>query len=124
VEVKKITHEVRLQNWSRIVTNCRNSGQTIKTWCEENNVNIKTYYHWQKQVCQATCKNVSITKEQNVQSIPTCKEPVFTELTAMPNRNRREVAVTIQRKDMQIHIYGGADIATIDTVLLALKQLC
>lgn len=110
--VQKITHEVRLQNWSRIVTNCRSSSQTIKTWCEENNVNIKTYYHWQKRVCQAICRDVPITKERNVQSVPACKEPVFAEL-AMSNRNRRELAVTIQRKDMQIHIYGGADAVTV-----------
>jgi hypothetical protein len=124
VDVQKITHEVRLQNWSRIVTDCRSSGQTVKAWCESHHINIKTYYYWQKRVCQATCRDISITKEQNVQAMPAGKEPVFAELPTISNRNRGELAVTIHRKDIQIHIYGGADVATVETALLALKNLC
>ena len=29
---------------------CRSSGKSIAAWCEENGINIKTYYFWQKRV--------------------------------------------------------------------------
>lgn len=123
MEVQKITHEVRLQNWSRIVTDCRSSGQTIKVWCADHHINLKTYYYWQKRVCQATCRNLSITKEQTIQAMHVSKGPVFAELS-IPNCNTGKLAVTIHHKDMQIHIYGGADAATVETALLALQNLC
>jgi hypothetical protein len=30
-------------------------------WCDENNVNIKTYYYWQRKVCNAVCNELAIT---------------------------------------------------------------
>ena len=29
---------------------CRSSGKSIAAWCEENGINIKTYYFWRKRV--------------------------------------------------------------------------
>jgi hypothetical protein len=121
--VQKVTHEVRLQKWSRIVKECRNSGKTIKVCCAENNINVKTYYHWQKLVCQKACQELAITQRKNPETVPVNSSPVFAELN-VPNHPAGKVAVTIQRNDTQIHIYGGADAATVETALLALRNLC
>ena len=43
-------HDYYLQLWRSRVMDCRNSGKTIAAWCEENGINIKTYYFWQKRV--------------------------------------------------------------------------
>jgi len=43
-------HESYLQLWRGRVMECRNSGKSVAVWCEENGINIKTYYYWQKQV--------------------------------------------------------------------------
>ena len=41
-------HESYLQLWRGRVMECRSSGKSIAAWCEENGINIKTYYFWQK----------------------------------------------------------------------------
>lgn len=48
----KITHEVRLSNWKAVVEQCqsRPKGQTIASWCEENDISVKQYYYWQRRV--------------------------------------------------------------------------
>ena len=48
----KITHEVRLTRWTRLVEQCqsRPEGQTIAQWCKEAGIGEKTYYYWQRRV--------------------------------------------------------------------------
>lgn len=45
-QVTFVKSEFRLQQWSRIISNCQSSGQTVVSWCKENGINIKTYYYW------------------------------------------------------------------------------
>lgn len=127
MEVQKLTHEVRLQHWGHIVSQCRSSGQTIKAWCKERQIHLKTYYYWQKRVCQATCHELSLTSQtQSPAALPLHNsEPVFAELAlSQPRPHTGKPAVTIQKRDVQIHIYCGADAAIIETTLSALKSLC
>lgn len=122
MSVQKVTHEVRLEKWRNIVTACRNSGKTIKTWCSENNINVKTYYHWQKLVCQETCRAISVSLPASSEAVPV-QGSVFAEMK-MPKHRAETLAITIERNDMQIHVYQGADMVTVEATLLALKHLC
>lgn len=36
-----------------MVVACRNRGFGIKTWCEQNDINYKTYYYRQRRVFEA-----------------------------------------------------------------------
>ena len=125
--VQTITHEIRLQKWSGIVKECRSSGKTVTAWCTENNINLKTYYHWQKLVCQDACQEFSVIQAQkpkhSLETIQAKSGVVFAELN-IPKPHAGKVALTIDRRDMQIHIYCGADRATVETALLAFKGLC
>jgi len=125
MDVQKITHEVRLQRWERLVKECRNSGKPIKIWCDENRINIKTYYHWQKLVCQATCREISIVKEPKPPVIKDRVEsvPVFAKLS-IPASQTNKLAVAIQHNTTQINIYCGADIATVEAAIAAIQKLC
>lgn len=44
----KSTHQIRCEQWSQIITNCLASGQSKKTWCQENGVSEKSFYYWQR----------------------------------------------------------------------------
>lgn len=48
----KTTHEVRLANWTALISECQNrpKGQTIKAWLYEHGVSEKQYYYWQRKV--------------------------------------------------------------------------
>lgn len=48
----KITHQVRLANWQKIIEQCNNrpQGTTVKQWVKDNGINEKTYYYWLRRV--------------------------------------------------------------------------
>lgn len=50
------THEVRLQYWKNIISQCqaRPAGQTARQWMHENGICEKTYYLWQRRIRQET----------------------------------------------------------------------
>ncbi len=34
--------------WQERIRQCRSSGMTVRRWCEENQIQAKTYYRWEK----------------------------------------------------------------------------
>ena len=41
-------HASKMAEWRIRIGECRNSGQTIKEWCKEKHICLKTYYRWQR----------------------------------------------------------------------------
>jgi putative transposase len=50
MSIKDSTREYRLSGWLPIIKECRNSGMSVKNWCEQNNVNEKRFYYWQRKL--------------------------------------------------------------------------
>ena len=50
----KITSDVCRQQWLDIIQACNASGLTKKAWCEQNGINIKSFYYWQRQLRHET----------------------------------------------------------------------
>ena len=46
--MEKITHQMRLQQWSKIISECLASGQNKTTWCRQNGISDKKFFYWQK----------------------------------------------------------------------------
>ena len=122
MDVQVVTREVRMQKWIGIVKACRSSGKTITVWCDENGVNVKTYYYWQKKVCLETCRDIERVQKAMPNVLPSKEKTVFAELN-IPRNNVGTIAVSIQRDNMYINVYSGADTSTIESVFAALRKL-
>ena len=119
---REATHAYRLRHWIEKISQCHNSGMTVTAWCESQNINIKSYYYWQRKV-----------RETASQSLPACQQsveeaagiqPVFTELV-LPKANLTIGAtITIRFHDAVIEIQNGADSAIIENSLRAIKNIC
>ena len=48
--ISKIKTDLLMRKWPEMVRECRSSGLTVKEWCMDNDVNIKTYYYCLKRV--------------------------------------------------------------------------
>ena len=48
MDVRAIKHAAKISEWSERIRACRSSGKPVKTWCEENGINIKSYYRWER----------------------------------------------------------------------------
>ena len=106
-ELQALNGENKLAEWAVRISECRNSGQSVKTWCRENGICEQTYYRWQKHLFEMT------KAEQEVQ---------FAEITRARSVHPGSVAVTIRLGKMEADIHSGADAATVETVLRILKS--
>lgn len=50
----RITHQVRLANWTKIIEQCNNrpAGTTAKQWLSDNGISDKSYYYWLRKLRQ------------------------------------------------------------------------
>lgn len=90
----KITHEMRLMQWTPIIRECRNSGMAVKAWCLENNVNEKQFYYWQRRIREEAFDNLKKTESQN--------QANFVQLPPAPVDSSRNTSFF--RADMIVHI--------------------
>ena len=44
----KTTHQIRREQWTQIINNCLESGQSKKAWCRDNGICEKSFYYWQR----------------------------------------------------------------------------
>ena len=105
-ELQAFNGKNKLAEWSVRISECRNSGQSVKVWCRENGIREQTYYRWQKRLFEMT------KAEQEVQ---------FAEVRAQ-SVHSGNVAVTIRLAGMEADIHSGADAATVETVLRLLRS--
>ena len=97
----------KLSEWAEIVSRCRASGSPVRQWCQENRVNVSSYYMWQRKVYALA------QAQQEVQ---------FADVTPVETAPCGNVAVTVRISGAEADIHSGADAATVETVLRFLKS--
>ena len=97
----------KLAQWVQIVSQCRDSGLSVRQWFQEHGVNVSSYYKWQRKVYAAA-------KAQ--------QESRFVEVTPEQPVDVRSIAVTVRIGASEAEIHNGADAATVESVLRVLKS--
>lgn len=46
----KITHRMRANEWAQIIADCNASGLSKKAWMEQNHIDEKRFYYWQRRL--------------------------------------------------------------------------
>lgn len=103
--IQSTAKQRRLLEWTQRVAACRSSGLSVKRWCAENDIQLKTYYNWQNKVFAA------MIEEQQLQMMkPGGSEPTFVELPSLtpePTANNR-LAASIRVGKATLDVYAGA----------------
>ena len=100
-ELQTMNQQNKLALWAGRISECRSSGQNVKSWCRENGICEQTYYKWQRKLFEMA------KAQQEVQ---------FAEVTPSA-AHRGNVAVTVRIAGAEADICNGADAATVETVL-------
>lgn len=124
MELQKVKHELKVEEWRRLIYECRTSGQTICTWCKERHISPQTYYRWQRAVWDAGTQN--LLAESNQQPIMTRAETaVFTECRIPASVQSVPAAVvTLHFGNVTLEFQNGVHSETVETILRAVKALC
>ena len=44
----KVTHQVRCEQWTKIINECLASGMNKTAWCKANGISDKSFFYWQR----------------------------------------------------------------------------
>lgn len=123
MDVQKMTQELRLMQWVDTVSECRSSGKTIKAWCEEQGIGLKGYYYWQRKVRKAAGEKFAVIPSIEHRITSPEEKPVFAKIK-LPQYETTLPTVTLRLTNAILEIQNGAERATIENTLQALKSLC
>lgn len=115
-------HEIQKTKWkSRISERCQ-SGQTIRAWCKENNIQEGQYYYWLK----------VLREESLIQAgaLAVTQSNRFVEL--LPKERKADAgaidcsfcAKLTTQSGFQVDIYNGADEQTLGFLLQVITNQC
>ena len=122
--IRDVSQRQRLLEWSRKVAECRQSGLSVRRWCEENGTNVKNYYAWQKKVFEAMVEEQELRLEEiqsagsNFVELPAPQQTMqiyASQSTAAP-------IATVRIGSASVDVYPGAEPAVIAALCQVLKQ--
>ena len=111
VELQQIKSSNNLVAWAEMVRACKNSGMTVRAWCQENGINEKTYYHRQKRVCNALPESL-------------CPPLQFAEVKRIEESRFPGAGIKIRIGMAEISVDGNTDLALLRDVLRVVTQTC
>mgnify|MGYP001310487946 CR=1 FL=1 len=50
MDIRNTAKQIRFTHWNEIITQCQKSGLTIKAFCQQHNINEKSYFYWQHKI--------------------------------------------------------------------------
>ena len=124
MELQKVKHELKVEEWRKLIYDCRNSGQTIRTWCKEHHISPQTYYRWQRAVWDAGTQNL-LERSKRQSAMKQDETAIFAECPLpTPVQSAPAAAVIIRLDTVTLEIQNGVSPETVETVLRAVKALC
>lgn len=117
------TNSYRIREWTKIIRECAESGQSKQDWCAQHGINIKTFYYRQRKVRQA------LAEESNLPAADA--GPKFVQLTApdigfttCSTEGMRSIlpAAVIKLDRMTIILSNDAETAFLHRLIGALKD--
>ena len=116
--VQAMKHAALLQEWSSKIAECRSSGMTVKTWCAEQGIPIKTYYYWEKRFVTEATQQLSLPAPTQAGMLMRINPD------ALPNgdANAIGVGITIRHGESVITLPAGSSAETVAELVKALNR--
>lgn len=113
------SHDAKISLWTERIKHCKASGLTVNRWCQQNGLNIKTYYYWMRKI-----KREAFGTLQEQAALPATKN-VFTEVSLTGSYTEPEnTAAILYINGIRIEIQNGAGAGTIQALLSSVRSLC
>ena len=116
--VQAMKHAALLQEWSARIAECRTSGKSVKAWCNEQGIAIKTYYYWEKKFVTEAIHQVSLPSSRQAGLLMQVNPD------AMPGSNVADIGtgVTIRHGESVITVPAGSSAEAVADLVKALNR--
>jgi transposase-like protein len=122
MQTAEMRNRYRLQQWTKIVRDCRTSGQTVVRWCADHEVNVKSYYYWLRKIREAACESLPAISSPNEPTL--VPVPSSLRMNAPRSEASHEQAAIILRTDaVTIEIHPHASTALLEQTLRILQYV-
>jgi len=121
MDMRMVNHQVRVEQWRQVITECRSSGLPIKVWCKENAIKSSQYYYWLRVI-----RNESLALVQNESQI---LQPAFATISVGEGskggiEQSNNLCAIVKVLGFSVEIQNGANLQTLEQTLRVLHRLC
>ena len=116
--VRALKHAALLQEWSTKIAECRSSGMSVKTWCAERGIPIKTYYYWEKRFVTEATQHLSLPAPTQVGPLMR----INPETMPGDEMNTISSCITIRHGESVITLPAGSSAETVADLVKALNR--
>lgn len=102
----KSTHQIRCEQWTRIINECLASGMPKTSWCKANGISDKAFFYWQR-----ILRTEAYIEQKQLPSVISSKQEsqvAFVELKPSVISDRCETSfhpdAVIRKKDLTLEI--------------------
>ena len=108
----ELKHQTQLTKWVELIKECRASGLSVKSWCQQSGVAPTTYYRWER----------AVLAEAETAQRPA--PPLFAEIPVpqQVNRNAAALTATLRIGEASLDIYTGCDADQLKTLVELLRS--
>ena len=116
--VQAMKHAALLQEWSAKIAECRTSGMSVKAWCAEHGILIKTYYYWEKRFITEATQQFSLPAHTQTGILMRVNPEV------LPSKDAKVVGagITIRHGESVITFPAGSGAEAIAALVKALNR--
>ena len=118
--IREIKMQVRHKEWAAMVQECQASGKKVEIWCQENGINVSTYY---KRLSVLRTELIDEAEKQSIVPVNVSAAIANEADTVIPNAAGLSEDKIIMRKDgIEITMSKSISEDTIFVLLKGLKQ--
>lgn len=124
MNTRQVTQEFRMNQWIGIVRECRESGQTVISWCREHDIDPRKYYYWLKKIRTAACKALPvINQEGSIVPLEIEKTSISTPIEVAHDTKETDTAdIIIRLGSAVLEIHSNASASLIENTIRALNN--
>jgi putative transposase len=124
MNTRQIAQEYRMNQWIGVVRECRESGQTVTSWCRDQDIDPKKYYYWLKKIRAAACKALpTINKEGSIVPVEVQETSISTPVKALNDIKEPATAdIVIRLGSAVLEIHSNASASLIENAIKALNN--
>ena len=107
-----------MSHWAKIITDQKESGLTIREYCEKNGLHENSYYYWQKKLRTAAIDELTTATDERAQELV----PIMAKLNLTKN-NGSELTGIGSNDYVSIEMFGIRLTASRDYPIAKLSEL-
>jgi hypothetical protein len=137
MDTRNIAKEYRMTHWAGIMRERNESGKSIKSFCETEEIPQNVYYYWQRRLREAACQHIlsdTHVHESPVRAVVASDLPVqaptwslcsVTESTDLPSPvSDGKADITIEIGKSRVKANTNTDLKLLGDVCRILMTLC